>query len=714
MGLALAVRPHGPLPTKQTALIGIALGALCLAGAVALGAAWWPAASRDRVMDRLAGPTTRAAIWLALAVWFPLLLVPAYLAARSTESYPVGVKASFGFLDKRWETSVYLLGTVVPIVLLVLADRVLDVGRAHPASWRAWLGGIDRGASPTAVAASNVSRLSVARVAAGAVTALGLGAYFYGPPWYLDRYTGNVDYHEEVHLTGIQALATGHIPYIGPGSSQYGPGAQLLSYLYMRHVSTFSVLGIRESWAFFHWIGATLFFLVLFLVLGYARGLAAALLAALVFPTLQLFQFSPGGTWYGWFGWANVLRYAGAFALLMLLPGVIRRCPSRVGIAAAVVLGVVWGATSYIGQENLLAGAIGALALAILLVVSRTASARAVGTALAGVLAGSAVVWLPALGYYAAEGVVRRFVYLYFFMPRSVAEGFTDTPYLGGLHDPWGLFFYAFPFVLFALALLSVLRFRPFAIAREWSRERVLLVTTIVTTAVLYEGALLRSDSTHLAGAALAVPALVVVAATTLPRILGATRRGTLVVAGAALVVGAFALLPGSAFHWGAVKSRAQAPYLDRRRLASSPNPPAPTTLAAKRIGAGLASAPICCTGSTWSMPRFIGLMNRIHAIVGDRIAYVTDFPDAFPGLIYFVADLRPAPIPIDPHAEVFTQAQTNAFDNAFQKTVVPRTSAVLTSSVGEPEAQDFLASYPHARRIVLTYRGLPYYVLLR
>jgi hypothetical protein len=45
------------------------------------------------------------------------------------------------------------------------------------------------------------------------------------------------------------------------------------------------------------------------------RGLAASLLSALVYPVLQLMGFLPGGTYAGYYGWANPLRYAGAIYL---------------------------------------------------------------------------------------------------------------------------------------------------------------------------------------------------------------------------------------------------------------------------------------------------------------------------------------------------------------------------------------------------------------
>ena len=61
-------------------------------------------------------------------------------------------------------------------------------------------------------------------------------------------------------------------------------------------------------------------FVAVVLALGVARGVGVSLASALVYPTLQLFGFSPAATYTGFFGWANLLRYVGAFALVLLLP----------------------------------------------------------------------------------------------------------------------------------------------------------------------------------------------------------------------------------------------------------------------------------------------------------------------------------------------------------------------------------------------------------
>jgi hypothetical protein len=113
-------------------------------------------------------------------------------------------------------------------------------------------------------------------------------------------------------------------------------------------------------------------------------------------------------------------------------------------------------------------------------------------------------------------------------------------------------------------------------------------------------------------------------------------------------------------------------------------------------------------------MPDFIRLMDRIHVIVGDRPAYVADFPREFPGLVYFGADLNPAPVSSDPYSSIETKPEMQAFLADFRTRVLPQTQAVLTSSLQTPETQYFLHRYPKAHQVTLRYNGHPYYVLLR
>jgi hypothetical protein len=332
------------------------------------------------------------------------------------------------------------------------------------------------------------------------------------------------------------------------------------------------------------------------------------------------------------------------------------------------------------------------------------------------VLAGFLLIWLPVLAVYALHGQLADFLRQYFLFPQAVAAGANDTPWGGFKHapSPYSRLFYKLPFVLAGLALLAVVQVRPLRIATEWSRERVLLVVTVLATALLYEGALLRSDASHLAGTELMVPVLVVATATVLPRLLGIQWRAAAVAGTVALFAASFALLPRQAFNWASVRSWAEAPYLDRQQLAAAPAPREPVTAAGLRVGPGLDDAAQCCQGVPVPMRDFTRLMERIHTVVGDRKAYVVDFHGAYPGLVYFGADLNPAPVSSDPYSSIETEPAWQAFLADFRTRVLPQTQAVLTYTVKAPEARYFLRRYPGARRVTLRFAGQPYYILLR
>ncbi|MGH3280177.1 MAG: hypothetical protein ACRDNW_13705 [Trebonia sp.] len=725
------IRQPGPLLGTQRHIVIGALAALGLGAA--LGLASLAVAGRPRPatwLDRVVAPRERAAVWLALAAWFPFLLLVVYYRAKAT--FPPPVKyVYFRFDDKRWETAAYLLGVIAPVIWLTVAARVLTVGRGHPVTWRAWFTGlfpkaatVDPGSRAGGHAAGRTPRAarwpSSARtmlpVAAGLVTALGLAWYFTGPPWYLSQTSAPISHQEEVVLIGLQAVAKGHLPYVGVASVQYGPGTQVAAYWLMHHVTSFSVVGFRQAWTLFVWAGASVLFVVFFLAFGYLRGLAASLLSALVYPAFHLLAFQPDGSFDGYFGWDNPLRYAGVIALVLLLPAVVRRSPSWGGAAGGVAIGALWGLTSYLAQENLAGGAVGALAAGCLLLFTGTASWRALRSALVAVLGGFLLIWGPVLAYYAAHGQLLDFLQQYFLFPQAVASGANDTPFGGFGHatTPYSRLFHFLPFALAALALLAVIQVRPLRVATEWTKQRGLLVVAVLATALLYEGVLLRSDDSHLTGTELMVPALVIVTATTLPRLLGIQWRPAVAVVGVALFVASFALLPHDAFARASVHSWAQAPYLDRQHLAAGPPPVKPTTLAGARVGPGLDDAAQCCQGAPVSMPAFIHVMERIHTIVGDRTAYVANFHGEYPGLVYFTADLNPAPVPSDPYSSIETEPELKAFRADFRTTVLPQTQAVLTFTTKAPTAEYFLQRYPNARRVTLHFDRQPYYILLR
>jgi hypothetical protein len=201
--------------------------------------------------------------------------------------------------------------------------------------------------------------------------------------------------------------------------------------------------------------------------------------------------------------------------------------------------------------------------------------------------------------------------------------------------------------------------------------------------------------------------------ATVLPRSLGARRPVTFTLAGAVLIAASFVLLPQHSFALTSVRAQAQAPYLDRQRLAAEPSPAAPTTLAAQRIGAGLADAPQCCQGPALSMASLARDMQYIHTVIGNRTTYVADFPHGYPGFVYFVADLTPAPTVQDKYGTILNQPQLNAYLAYFRTNVLPHTQALVTGDLTGSEAQSFLQRYPRARRSLMHIGAKPYYILL-
>jgi hypothetical protein len=337
--------------------------------------------------------------------------------------------------------------------------------------------------------------------------------------------------------------------------------------------------------------------------------------------------------------------------------------------------------------------------------------------ALITTLGGFLLIWTPVLAYYADHGQLGQFLRQYLLFPEAVAAGINDTPWQGSsqaasLFTPM---FHALPFVLAVLALLTCLQVRPFRIATEWSRERVILVATVVTTILLYQGVLLRSDVSHLTGTLLMVPAVVIMTGAVLPRLFSAQRRVTVAIAGTALIVASFVLLPVSAFTWTSVRTAAEVPYLDRQQHAAAPRSTTPVTLAGMRVGPGLNGAALCCQGAPVSMGDFVHLMERIHVIVGHHPAYVANFHGAYSGLVYFAADLNPVPIAsYEYDGSTLTQPEMRAYLTDFRVRVLPHTWAVLTFTTTTPEARYFLQRYPGARQVKLRYDKQDYFVLLR
>lgn len=721
VAILAAVRREGPLPVAHELAGRVVLG-LLIAAAALLAIRWWlrreGADGDDGASHTPADRDGWTAVILAGAALTTAMLAPLYFLARSTEA-STRVAVLYPYLDRRWMVATFLVGTAGVMLLTALAARLVHVARGSPPTWRRWLlqtaGAGGTGPEAPAHAAPR------ARTGLKLLAACLIALYFFGPPWNIGANLQPVDSHETFQLGALQAVDDGTTPYVGEAASQYGPGTQMASYLHMQGIGGNSVVGFRESYALFNWLAATLFFSMAVLRLRFFLALTTIAIAILVFPTLQEFEFERAGldragTLVGFYGWFNALRYVGAIALVLFLPWAARQ-GSR-GLAAGFGLGLLWGLSCYFAQENLGAGAIGMLVLGALLVLSGTVRAGALVRAWAGIAIGAGVVALAVVAAYAFQGEAEEFIRNYLLVPSAVTAGYSNSPFREGIASDWGPMFYFLPFGLAALGLASLLETRPLRIATEWTRERVLLVSAVVACVATYSGSLLRADSSHLINTTLAVPLLTVTAAVFLPRLLGLRTIAARVAAGTALAAGVALLIPLGQFK--KAPERLFSPLTARVAMLGADDPPEPRGVAGNRIGGALASAPSCCTSSLIDTPApipmsdFTEFLDDVRRAVGDRATYVTfGRGNGMPGIVYFGADLREAPLSTEPGTLLVDGDLESDFLEEFGRDSAQVQALVTNDVAPNPERDIFLSAHPNPREVTLTLAGQPVHVLL-
>jgi hypothetical protein len=723
--MVAVVRPSGPLPNAHL-LIERLIAVMTLIGGTGLVLRWTHGARSSAATDRRRSDIATTCV-LAFTAILPVLLIPLYFLLRSTQA-PSDQAVLYPFVDRRWLVATFLVGTLGVMLLMVVMWRVVLAAHSEPRSWTTWfrdtlLGSPDASASEDgwkSSAGASAETETWRTVAFKLAAAIGIALYFFGPPWGLSAGFHPIDAHETFQLGALEAMANGATPYLGAASTQYGPGSQLISSLYMHHVSTHSVVGFRESFALFQWVAATVFCGVVALRLRFLLALITIALAILLFPTLQEFgftqsAFTDSGTFDGFFGWFNALRYIGVFAAVMLLPVAFRAGARH--LLWGGILGVVWGGSCYIAQENLGAGLLGIVTLSLLMLLTRSVDVRSMRRVLGGIAIGFALIWAPALIVYGVKGQLGTFIWSYFLVPSAVTRGYSNTSFLEGFASDWGPMFYLFPLVLLVIGAAALLRVKPLRIATQWSRERTLVASVLVVCAVSYAGTLLRSDTSHLINTMLAVPVLAVLSVAYLPRIVAPTASRRTLVGGSVAIASAFALLFPLA-RLTDVPRRVVVPATARVSFLRDGGRGSDTTLPGTRMGPGLAAAPLCCTTSLLSdappMKPFLGFLDHIHAIVGTRPVYVAwGRGSGMPGLIYFGAALRPAPLYVEPGTLLVNKVVERRFLREFRQNIHEIRALVTIDVTPNPERDIFTAAYPRHRSIMLPLQTQSVHVLL-
>jgi hypothetical protein len=633
-GVVLVGGGGAPRPILWLSL-GAATASLCLAGVARFGRLNLLRIDAADSNHELVG-----AVIGALVVLVPLSLVPLSLFIwRKTDDSTIVLFPPL--VDRRYLVAAYYLVVLgVPLALL-LGARIAKPTRAGDTRGTGGIPGIE---AHHGLAGRRLRPLLLA--IAGIATA----TYFYGPPWGARAMGGPIDYHETVHFTGLQAIQIGDLPYIGSASDQYGPGTQLFIFGWMKLIGDYDLSGFREAYAAQHWLAIAFVCLLVLFILPRRAALMSLALAVLVFPTFQIFGFDDGG-YNGFFGWGNVGRYSGLLLLGLALPHLLLTAHRNRLLFG--VLGVAWGITCLAAQESLLGGLLVGAAVVTALLLSASVQRRDLRSPLLALGAGWATVVVPVMLVYLGHGEFGQLLRNYFLGPVGVANGWSNTTWWQP--GPWHRTYLLLPAFTLLCGLIAVGRLRPLAIVRPWSRERGVLFGCFAAAAVAQAGAFLRSDMPHLFNVMLVTPILVGATAAQAGQLLGLRNVASRSLVAAGVVAVGVAILPWSS-SLPLARDRLTAPLSARTvHLDQAGEGNALPGVAGRRLGPGYRGLPQCCNPPDVSVGDFVYLANQLRLVIGDRRTYVsTSVPDYQPGLWYFMADLHPFDLPLEPTSMAF------------------------------------------------------------
>jgi len=324
---------------------------------------------------------------------------------------------------------------------------------------------------------------------------------------------------------------------------------------------------------------------------------------------------------------------------------------------------------------------------------------------------GFACVALPVLLYYGIHGAAGAFIHNYFLNPRAVAMGFSNTwwPTQNSTLPERYSYYLTLPFLL-ALALGTLWQLRPLRLAAPLEFRRARFLAFICVQLVCYQTSLFRSDSSHVRNTMIALPFVLVLAFRDLPQWLADSRWRRTAIRGL-VVLAALAVYPTLKLHpWASVLTTP----MTRFRVSASP--PVQVRydgrVAFRRATRLLRDEPVLAQNSGMSMRQFLTFASELHDIVGQRKTYIAYIGNVYTGLIYFMADLTPAPYPLD--LETMTiNGDLRALVIEHMRTHPDDYECYIGSSPLPTEAQVFLAGHPGAVTIQRTLGAASLYVLL-
>ena len=620
-----------------------------------------------------------ATAWLlALNAGVLLLMVPATLAVWQTDWDAITGWRVYPFLNKRWLAALYTVGLLTFLVLPVWFERWLTPVSAEKAG------------EAGAVAPGRAPWWRVSLECAALLLAVW---YLAGPPWNVATHHRPIDPHEQVHLGPIQAISKGYTPFIGPASTQYGPGFQVMVYGYMSRTDQFNLVGFREAFLVLHLVSFAAFALLARAHVGFGPAWFVVLLGVICSP-LKFFQFMADGTPGDTYGWGNALRYLGPLVVVPAL-GILLTRSIAYGRLLTIALGVGWGLLAWSAQESLASVvSAGGLLVLLLLGTGSTGRARVVITLMA-LASGFAAVWLPLLAWYAGQGALFAFIDNYLLVPRAVAAGFSNTWWADGPDSSLAKAFHYLPLIILALGALTLWDPTTGRVRRPLSGAQVRLLSFLAVLAACYQTTLFRSDAMHLLNTLLVLPFVLVLAFRDLPGWLSATWTGRagVRVTFAAVCLAVFPLTPPLTAVYDWVLFPPSYKYQER------PARPADQAagVAFERATAGLRDEPTVMGEGSGPMRQFLSDASDLHRLIGNRPTFVQSAPPYFSGLVYFMADLTPAPYLFDLETMVFNDRQQNLAWAHFSRHV-KEAECVVVASADAFEARAFISANPEAR----------------
>ena len=623
-----------------------------------------------------------------------VLIVPIFLLVWRT-SYDDITGWTYPFLNKRWLAALYYLGIATFLVFPPALHRLLFSHSSGSAD----------SSFDLEKSRSGRGRL---KIVVGIIAAIAIALIFLGPPWHLEKLHRSVDFHEQVHLGPLQAINKGFLPFIGPASTQYGPGSQVFMYETMKLSGQFNLLGYREAVLALHLITGFVVCLVAYFHLGLLE-MTVVFVLGLAFSPLGLFHFGIDGVMNGFWGWANSARYLGAIvvtpAVATLLAGGRTR---RVVFSWLVLIGFAFGFFAWLSPENLSSTTISTALLLAILWSLESVSVRMVLTTVVNLAVGFTAFAGPLLLYYAFHGEAAAFLRNYFLVASAVSMGYSNMWWFE-VNSPARYAYYFTPLFVIVIGALIVTDFANCKFRVRPTRDQVRLLTFILVLAACYQTALYRSDSTHLVNTMLALPFVVVLAVRDLPRWVAATRIGRAVAA--ILTITCVLLIypfSGVLFHgYKNIVAPVFSRFYSEKLVANTRGAGEPF----QRATPIWADEPLVAPGSV-SMREFLVFASQLHGLIGPRRTFIQSVPGLYSGIVFFIADLTPAPFPFDKESMTIN-------DNLVNETVDDmlkhhdKYDCLITGNPGERTAIAFAETHPNARIFRLFIGDRPVYVLM-